>query len=157
MRKVLKSFVDDEANDKSAVPKTPAERKDQWLIRWSQLHGVDMTDYMVNRWGLEVSDGAKQAVAAMKLPTWLPAVGGLEGEAANGPTRLDLKGAALSYDGVAAVSNVTAGRGRVKDNGDGSWTYTPARGFTGIDEVTYDVTSSTGHAHRSTTYVKVGG
>ena len=110
---------------------------------------------MAGRWGLEVSDAAKAAVAKMNLPTWLPAVGGLDSARAVGPLPLPLKEKCLSYDGVAAVSNVEASEGRVRPSGKGVWTFTPPRG-SGVAEVTYDVTSSTGHAVRSTTYVKYG-
>jgi len=155
-RAVFQTYHDDVANDPGALPTNAAEEKDQWLVRWSQTAGVSMKKFMVDEWGLTVSQSALDQIAA--LPDWLPPLGGLNSASTpeGAALVLDLAGNALSYDGVATVSNVTQpANGVMVDNGDGTWTYTPNAGFAGSDTLDYDVTSSTGHAFTTTLEITV--
>jgi hypothetical protein len=65
---VLSTYVQDALGHPDRLPTGGQQEKDQWLVRWSEHNGVDMTGYnMVDHWGLEVSQSALDAVAAMGL------------------------------------------------------------------------------------------
>lgn len=141
---VLAGYNDDPAE---ALPKNQAEERDQLLIRFSQAAKHDLGPFMVGVWGLDASPEAAAAVA--DLPDWLPAMGGIEGVHRTAPwlpLTFDLAGEALSHDGVAPVSDVSAPSQGALAAGEDGWTYSAASGVTGTDGFTYTVTSSTGHA-----------
>ena len=148
-RDVFQTYHDDFENDLSALPDNNQERKDQFYMRWSEVSGYDMTQYMVELWGLEVTAAARQAVAAKNLPDFLPAFADVPQSI---PVARDASytvsfDSLLSYDGVASVRNLVAGQhGELVENTDGSWTYLPDVGFEGTDTVTFEVVSSTGFA-----------
>lgn len=141
-RNVLSTYVQDALNHPDRLPTGGQQEKDQWLVRWSEHNEFDMTGYMVDHWGLEVSQSALDAVAAMGLPGWMPlatSTGPLT--VTTGETKtIDLAGAGLSLDGTAtlvAVGQPTSGG--LNSDANGTYTYVPAEGFTGSDpfEVTY--------------------
>ena len=57
-RAVMTVYNDNHAAD-SAARLTNQQKKDLWLERWSETTGHNLTDYMVNRWGLEVSQASQ--------------------------------------------------------------------------------------------------
>ena len=142
---------------KDDLPGSDQEKRDELLIRYSNAVGHDMTAFMRDTWGLVISESAADSVAT--LPDWMPAIGGLEGQFATQmgtPISFDLAGTALSHDGVADITAVTQGaHGAVTTTGDGTWTYTPADKWTGVDSFDYTVTSSTGHDDVTTVMVNV--
>ena len=71
-RDVFATYNEDQSSDPGALPANGTEKKNQWLVRWSQVSGYDMVEYMVNAWGLEVDQSAIDSVTAMGLPTWMP-------------------------------------------------------------------------------------
>ncbi|WP_425400163.1 M60 family metallopeptidase [Aeoliella sp.] len=154
-REVLKGYVDDQQNNPSALPSTNQEKKDQWLIRWSEATGYNLVRYMVDEWGLEVSQGAVDQVSAMGLPTWLPVTTTVQHFrlAGNESRNLSLATTGISLDGVAAfVSVAQPENGTLVDNGDGTYTYTPDSGFVGVDEIAVTYQSSV--RNRMTTILK---
>ena len=50
-------------------PKTEAEKRDQWLVRFSRAVGRDLGPFF-DSWAIPVSEGAKKSVA--HLPAWMP-------------------------------------------------------------------------------------
>jgi hypothetical protein len=85
-----------------------------------------MTKYiMVDHWGLEVSQAAKDFNGSQALPEWLPASGGISLVS----TKLNLASKLLSMDGSAEIVSVTNGvEGMVaKNNADGAYVYTPKK------------------------------
>jgi hypothetical protein len=155
-QKVFEGYHDDQANNPNLMPGNEQEERDQWMIRFSNAVSHNMAPFMRDQWGITLSEEAANAVKFM--PPWLPAVGGIEGLYAttiNTPITLDLRGEALSHDGVAEVSGLTvASNGTVEDTGSG-FVYTPHVGFRGKDSFSYNVTSSTGHALTSTVEIAV--
>ncbi|MFH1532715.1 MAG: M60 family metallopeptidase [Pseudomonadota bacterium] len=134
------------------LPGSNPEERDQFLVRFSEIIGHDLGPFLGDAWGLALSDAARAEVAA--LPDWLPALGGIEGRfivPAKTTKPFDLAGEALSFDGVAVVSDVTQPvHGILSQGGDGTWTYQAEPGFQGLDAFQYTVTSSTGHSVIST-------
>ena len=126
------------------------------MIRFSNAVSHSMVPFMRDYWGITISQEAADAVKFM--PPWLPALGGIEGLYAttiNTPVILDLRGEAMSHDGVAEVKGLTiAGNGIIEDTGT-VFVYTPHEGFRGSDSFSYDVVSSTGHASTSTVEINV--
>ena len=64
-----KLFAEFRALPDSEKPKTEAEKRDQFLTRFSALTGHNLTDYLTE-WGVETSPKARAAVSS--LPMWLP-------------------------------------------------------------------------------------
>jgi hypothetical protein len=156
-QQVFEGYHDDDANQPSIMPSNEQEKRDQWLMRFSNVIGHNIIAFMRDYWGIPISDEAAAAVDFM--PPWLPAVGGIEGvigTRVGEPVTLDLQGEALSHDGVALIQNVTTpDQGTLEDGGDGTWTYTPLAGFSGKDSFDYTVVSSTGHTSVSTVVFNV--
>ena len=73
-RGVFATYNQDQEDNPDLLPTSNTDKKNQWLIRWSKVSGVDMVDYMVNAWGLEVDQSAIATVRAMELPTWMPMI-----------------------------------------------------------------------------------
>lgn len=123
-------------------------KRDEFLLRFSQACGHDLTRWMRDYWKVAVSDQAVAKVAELDLPEWLPATGGIQG-VANVETdghEFDLGGSLLSFDGKAELVSVEQPRnGRLEEVGQGVWRYSPAPGFTGRDSFSYTVRSSSGH------------
>jgi len=156
-RAVFQTYHDDLLNNPSALPTNNQERKDQWFLRWSQTAGVNMKKFMVDQWGLTVSQSALDQVAG--LPDWLPATGCVHDvDAPSGITStVDLGGETQSYDGTATIGIVTQpANGTLTDNGDGTWDYQADEGFVGTDSFSYEVISSTGHISIVVVVIEVG-
>ncbi len=140
-------FAGYNSTDPADLPIGDQEERDEFLVRFSEVVGHDMGPFLGDRWGLAFSDDARAEVAA--LPDWLPALGGIEGQfivPVKTVKTFDLAGDALSFDGVATVTDVTQpDPGILTPNEDGSWTYQPEPGFQGPDSFQYTVVSSTGH------------
>ncbi|MFM7136909.1 MAG: M60 family metallopeptidase, partial [Planctomycetota bacterium] len=159
-RTVMSGYVADAQSRPAALPRTNQEKKDQWLIRWSEATGFDMRQYMVGSWGLEVSQAALDAVAAMNLPNWMPlAVAGegiwFDGQ---GPVTFDLARLGLGLDGAATL--MAAGqptRGTLVGIGAGQFTYTPGPSFSGQDSFTATFESSAGNRQSFPVAVLAGG
>ncbi len=143
-RDVLATYVDDYLNAPSELPGDNSAEKDQWLIRWSEVSGYDMTEYMVDHWKLEVSQEARNAVAAMSLPNWLPLAvkkDVLQSQTvAESAVSFDLGTAGLTRnDSATLVSAGNSINGTLVDDGNGIFTWSPNDGFVGRGtfEVTY--------------------
>ena len=134
------------------LPADEAQKRDQFLTRFCAVVGHDLSSFMGETWGLAFSREALDSVG--HLPTWMPALGGIEGRFKILPaeTRIfDLAGEALSHDGVARITGVSeVEEGTLEALGDGRWAYTPAPGFAGVESFDYTVVSSTGHEMVST-------
>ena len=159
-REVFQTYHDDFANNSNALPDNNQEKKDQFYVRWSEVSGYDMTRYMVDLWGLEVSQLAKRRVSQMDLPDFLPAVANVPGNltaARDASLRIDLStNNIISFDGTGSIGSLMPGEhGSVSDNGDGTWTYYPDVGFTGTDKLTFEVVSSTGYVIQQTLDINV--
>ncbi len=146
-RAVIGGYSRDQDLNPSALPQSAQARKDQWLIRWSRAAGRNMVGYMVDHWGLEVSQSAIDTVDALGLPGWMPLVaqddvgtyqGGL-------PVTIDVLANDLTLDDSAQVvwfSSVVGGT--LADLGDGRFRFTPASGFSGETSFTYTVANAAG-------------
>ena len=146
-RNVFRSYELESAGN-PFLPSTDQEEKDEWFIRWSQEVGYGMTAFMVDTWGLNVTQAAKDAVAGLGLPSWMPVVGGVADAivAPEGDHTFDIAVGALSMDDVADITQITApANGTLVDGGDGSYAYTPHDGFLGADSFSYTLQSSAGN------------
>lgn len=153
---VFQTYHEDQANSAQLMPSGDAEERDQWMLRFSNAVSHNMVPFMRDIWGIAISDEA--ASATQFMPPWLPAVGGIEGTLSTtvgAPLKLDLRGAALSHDGVALIGGLTApANGSILEES-GIWIYTPHEGFQGEDTFNYNVTSSTGHSAQSDVVIRV--
>ncbi|MEO2014338.1 MAG: M60 family metallopeptidase, partial [Fuerstiella sp.] len=152
-RDVMATYVDDYLNTPAELPSGNADEKDQWLIRWSQVNGYDMTRYMVTNWGLEVSPSAIAQVAALNLPEWMPLIGQDDMVAyhVGESITFNVLDNDLTLDGVAAVDSFTAvSAGTLVDNGNGSFTFTPAVDQVGDATFTYVVSNVSGQTNSQT-------
>lgn len=147
-RAVLGGYVADALQDPQAVPATNQAKKDQWLVRWSEETGFDMRGYMVGAWGLEVSQAALDAVAAMQLPGWMPLATTTDTIVFDGlgPVTFDLAALGMGVDGTALLVAVgEAAHGTLAAGADGRYTYTPGGSFHGTDAFTVTFESSAGN------------
>jgi hypothetical protein len=64
-----KVFAEYRALSEGERPKTDAEKRDQWLVRFSRTVGRDLGPFF-DLWGVPVSKEAKQSIT--DLPKWLP-------------------------------------------------------------------------------------
>ena len=154
---VFAGYEQDNANNPSALPTTNAEEKDQWLVRWSNEVGYDMSAFMVDTWGLEVSQSALDAVAS--LPDWMPLATSLTDFQIDFGESQSLPAAAsgLGMDGVATFVGVTTPPqfGTLTDNGDGTYSYTPTT-LSGVDTIGVSYQSSAGNIQEFTLEVTIG-
>lgn len=154
MKGVFRDYEVDNIVDSSLLPSNTQEEKDQWLIRYSAATGHDLREFMVDTWGLQVSAEAWNATENLDLPTWMPAMGGLDELFVdyNQQVTFDLRAAALSMDGVATIDAGTMQviNGTLTENPDWTFTYSPAVNFSGTDSIVYEVVSSSGHIHTTT-------
>ncbi|MCA9260449.1 MAG: hypothetical protein KDA61_14655, partial [Planctomycetales bacterium] len=141
------------------LPQTAQQEKDQWLRRWSQATGYDLTRYMVDLWGLEVSAAGRAAVQNLGLPDWLPLATSLERvEAFAGQSlTVDLGAAAIALDGNAILLRVEApDKGTLVAQDGGVYVYTPPEGFAGDDSFVAIYQTAAGNEVALSTRVVVG-
>jgi hypothetical protein len=133
----------------ATLPTTDVAKRDWFLLHMSRATGYSLTQYVQGAWGLEVTQSAVDAVAALNLPSYLPAIGIVPDRVStqrNTPLSIAVGVGLLSLDGVANVTAVSNGtHGWVTDGGAGTWVYRPASGYVGVDTVTYSVRSSSGY------------
>jgi len=157
-RDVLSSYVADQQSNPSAMPQNAQQEKDQWLVRWSQQSGYDMTEYMVDNWGLEVSASALSTVAAMNLPSWMPLATTIDDfQIDQGETHIiDTSAGGLGLDGVATFVGVTQPQnGTLTNNGNGAYSYAPTVGG-GSDSFGVTYQSSAGNTQTFIIDVTIG-
>lgn len=155
-RSVFESYEIDRDTDPTRLPTSEAEKKDQWLLRFSDEVGLDLSKFMVDVWGLEVSLDAQAQLAAKGYKTWMPAVawlpalGGTVYVAAPTPVKFHMDHLMLSMDGVAdpiVVKGPKKGKLTVGSDAAGNvWTYTPSKKFKTRDSFSYTAKSSSGHS-----------
>ena len=127
------------------LPTTDAEEKDQWLIRFSREVGYDLSPFMVDIWGLQVSDAARQAVS--DLPGWKPLWTTTTPQAyetrslATTEIRFDEEIHAMGPVTVAA----TGAAGTLTRTSDVSWSYDPAPGLAPTDQFSIVVSTDAGN------------
>ncbi|QDU57795.1 M60 family metallopeptidase [Aeoliella mucimassa] len=153
---VFTGYEQDNATNPSLLPTTNQQEKDQWLVRWSNEVGYDMTEFMVDTWGLEVSQSAMNAVS--HLPDWMPLATTLDtswdlttGESIEfspGNQGLQMSGQA-TFVGVSQPEH-----GTLTDNGNGTYTYEPATGF-GSDTLTVSYQSDAGNVQAFTVSITI--
>ena len=153
---VFTSYEADNARNPSALPSSNQEEKDQWFTRWSNEVGYDMKRFMVDTWGLSVSQSAINSVAA--LPDWMPLATAItDFQVDLGTTRvLNTTSGGLSMDGTATFVGVTQPQlGSLTNNGNGTYTYEPNVGG-GIDSFVVTYQSSAGNTQDFTVNVTIG-
>lgn len=152
-RDVLATYVDDYLNTPNELPANNSAEKDQWLIRWSQISGYDLTRYMVTNWGLEVSPSAIAEVAALNFPEWMPLIGRDDVVASHigESVTFNVLDNDLTLDGMTVVDSFTpVSSGTLVDNGSGSFTFTPAMNQSGDATFTYVVSNVSGQTSDQT-------
>ena len=129
-RDVLSTYVGDALNDVGSLPTNGQEEKDQWYIRWSEATGFDMTAFMVDYWGLEVSAGALNTVDAMNLPSWLPIAAQYSQVQVlpGGSYSFDLRDNVRSFGGSPDLVNVGAASNGSVTLSNSNYVYTPNPG-----------------------------
>lgn len=139
MAAVFRGYEEDYGANPSHGPSNDFDKMSEWLKRFSLVTGHDLTQFMVDTWGLQVSTGSADVLK--DLPNWMPAIGGIRGsfETKRGVSiTFDIAGEALSLDGYVEIVIVQQGlHGPIKESSDGLFVYTPISGYTGSDSFTY--------------------
>ncbi len=145
-RAVLSGYSRDQDTNPSALPQTYQERKDQWLIRWSQTSGHNMVSYMVDHWKLEVSQEAIDFVNNLGLPSWMPLLAEDDIFYFNESSiDIDVLANDIMLDSSAQVIDFsTVSHGTLEAIGEGRFSYTPEAGFYDQSSFTYTVENSAG-------------
>ncbi|HEX6961943.1 MAG TPA: hypothetical protein VF175_08765, partial [Lacipirellula sp.] len=144
------------ATNPSALPNSDQQKKDQWFTRWSNAVGYDMKRFMVDAWGLEVSQTAINSVSA--LPDWMPLATTVDDFQVDGSQThvVNLTSGGLGMDGVATfVSAIQPTKGTLTNNGNGTYTYAPNVGG-GTDSFVVTYQSSAGNTQAFTINVTIG-
>lgn len=152
-REVISTYHADFASDPDSLPATDSDKKDQWLIRWSETLGFDMTKYMVDYWKLEVTPSAISTVTSMNLPTWMPLVGQDDSFVlrAGETTTFNVLANDLTLDNVVSVASVNApAEGTLVNLGGGTLGFTPAIGQDGPVTFSYVAINSSGQTSSQT-------
>ncbi|WP_167546928.1 M60 family metallopeptidase [Stieleria maiorica] len=145
---VLRTYVDDFVSDPRELPNSNQERKDEWLIRFSESVGYDLTSYMVDHWGLEVTPAAIEIVSDMNLPGWLPITAGrdryLRFEHSSAEIPVDQIARTLDGD-YTVVSYSQPTSGSVKEDGNGNFRYVPDPTSASKESFSVNLQSSAGN------------
>ena len=153
---VFADYEADAASNPGALPSGDQQEKDQWFTRWSNAVGYDMTMFMVDTWGLSVSQSAINSVSS--LPDWMPLAMDIDDFQIDlgGSQVLPLAAAGIGMDGVATfVSTTQPTLGSLTNNGNGTYTYEPSvSGGNDSFDVTYQ--SSAGNQQTFTVNVLIG-
>lgn len=145
-RSVFAGYEADDLQNPAALPANNADEKNQWLVRFSQQVGYDLSPFMVDTWGLTVNQAALDEISA--LPDWMPLIGEpVTAATSDGSTViLDLTSNAHSMQqGGPSISISGSPSGTVTALGDGRWTYDPSPGFAFEDTFSFTLTSSVGN------------
>lgn len=74
MKAVLVEYEIDKMLSPTSLPSNEQEEKDQWLVRYSKKAKHNLSKFMKDVWGLEVSDSAVKEVSSLGFPSWMPAM-----------------------------------------------------------------------------------
>jgi glucose/arabinose dehydrogenase len=155
-RDVFRGYELDALNNPSALPTSDAQERNQWFTRWSNAVGYDMTRFMVDTWGLEVSQASINSVS--NLPDWMPLAMNIDDFQVNagGSQALPLGSAGIGMDGVATFVSVAEPEfGTLTNLGGGNYSYVPqVAGGRDTIEVTYQ--SSAGNQQTFVIEVTIG-
>lgn len=149
-RDVLSTYVQDAMYNPDRLPSDVQEEKDEWLIRWSAATGYNMTPFMVDYWGLEVSDEAIAIVDSMNFPPWTPlAVSVPQIQVTPGGSyTIDMLGIGESLDSTLKLIHVgSVSNGTLTPEGAGVYTYEPVEG---AESDSLTVTYESGAGNRQT-------
>jgi hypothetical protein len=131
------------------LPTTDQQRRDQWVTRFSNLVGKDLSHFF-QAWGFNPGAGAMAAVAGLPDWSWIevnanpvltrdPNTAVSFNVAGNfTDVMAGMPGYAISYS-VAAPSN-----GTITAHGNGSFTYAPSAGFQGVEVLHVTATNGFG-------------
>jgi hypothetical protein len=152
----LKNIVHTITNLPSEDADTDQESLDQWLIQIGAEVGHDVSPFL-ELWQMSFSETALAAVA--DLPDWsmvetvredLVMARDTSASFAN-PIAND-----FSYDGTLDLLGLSdPAQGSLVDQGNDTWTYTPAVGFVGKDVITYTVANATNNTFTGTISITV--
>ncbi|BCX49009.1 peptidase M11 [Haloferula helveola] len=135
---------------------TSQDKIDEWARELSNRTGFDMSDFFA-AWQIPVSAAAETELAA--FTAWMPVERVPDSLVVTQDTPVVFNDPSVndfSYDGTLNLDSVgQPSSGSVTDNGDGTYTYTPAPGFTGDDDFTYTVSNATGNTFVTTVEVVV--
>ena len=155
---VFAGYEEDAANNPSNLPSNNQEEKDEWFQRWSLAVGYDMSMFMVDTWGLTVSQSAIEAVD--HLPDWMPLATSVDDFQVdvNDTHAMDILQGGLSMDGVAIFTGASQPlHGTLAPGGGpGLFTYTPETDYNGPDSFVVRYRSSAGNTQEFTISVTVG-
>jgi len=155
-KQVLGSYELDNANHPENLPSGDQEDMEQWLVRFSNAVGYDLSEFMVDTWGLPI--GPEVVAQVSHLPGWMPVIGGVPDAMipVNKAHIIDFSGYTYSMDGVAELVSISApANGRLVDNTDGTWAYEPDYDFTGTENMVYTLRSSAGNTQSFTNRISV--
>ena len=155
---VLSSYEDDNVNNPSALPSNDQEDMEQWLVRWSNQVGYNLSGFMVDTWGFPIGDEVISQIE--HLPDWMPIIGEMPEVSipVNKAHLLDFNTYTYSMDGTADVVSLSApAHGQLVDHGDGNWIYEPDYNFTGTDTFVYTLQSSAGNTASFTNTISISG
>ena len=155
-QQVLEDYEHDNLYNPSVMPANDQEDMEQWLVRFSNQVGYDMTGFMVDTWGLPIGSNITDQIS--HLPDWMPVIGGLPDMTipVNKARLLDFNTCAYSMDGTADLIYLsTPENGKMVDNGDGTWSYEPDYNFLGTEQFVYTLQSSAGNTQTFTNTLTV--
>ena len=113
------------------VPSADQDKVDDFLRRMSRLTGVSLRQYLVEGWGLTVTDSEATTTALAGLPSWMPVDAACIddiGMSTGGSKQLDLGAGHLSLCAVTTTIATQPTHGSLHSDGGGKWTYVRARG-----------------------------
>lgn len=152
------ALIKDTVAAMTALPSisTSQGKIDEWCRQLSNRTGLNLCDFFAS-WKLIVSASLRTELA--NKPNWMPvervpeALTVAQGTPVNfvNPSQND-----FSYDGGLTLTNVSQPTsGAIVNNGNGTYTYTPAVGFTGTASFTYSVSNTTGNTFTTTVPIHV--
>lgn len=67
---VLKSYSDDQCANPEKLPKSDQHKRDEFLVRMSRAVNRNLSPFMKDLWGIQISDEARNSVSQLK--PWMP-------------------------------------------------------------------------------------
>ncbi|MES2920383.1 MAG: Ig-like domain-containing protein [Verrucomicrobiota bacterium] len=129
---------------------------DEWARQLSNRSGYNLCAFLA-KWQIHASATVQTELSSK--PNWMPVERAPESLTVTQDTPVIFVNPSsndFSYDGGLTLTNVSQpGSGTMSNNGNGTYTYTPAAGFTGSTSFTYTVTNATGNIFITTVPVKV--